>query len=357
MKFLIKIEEAIDQFILNFIEKMKNMTPHFVFKSIDWIKHSPAMVKKKAQSYAPKLKILGLKFIGYTEHYVTLIRGNIVGVLIYLRSEEFKKKDKVEMVVAPLRKFKTDPVMAFTVVLITAFFAGAGFFIFKNTEKIIVGTKALRAPASVEAEEEPSLEFKKLKFTSLDGKDFFLDVTVTAKSIEEKNKLLPIEKEIEEHLVGVKTHVNQLPLTKEDIDAIESEMLASIQGAKIQSVDVKQVLGGRPKYYMQTEKMASFKDLNLQLFLEDTRRNRQIWVDFTALASNRNIVLFLKDHEIEMRDHINMQVEPVIPQLPIEEEGRQIIKEKIQLEINEYLKKSGIEGKILEVYVDYIIVS
>ncbi len=357
MKFLIKIEEAIDQFILNFIEKMKGLTPHFIFDSIEWIKHSPALVKNKAQAYAPKLRVFSLKFIGYTQHYTTLVRGHIVGVLIYVRSEEFKKKNKVEMVVAPLRKFKTDPLMAFTVLVVTSFFAGAGFFIFKNTEKIILGTKALRAPASVEVEEEPSLEFKKLKFTSLDGKEFFLDVTVNAKSLEEKNKLLPIEKEIEEHLSGIKPHVNQLPLTKEDIDGIESEMLAAIQGAKIQSVEIKQVLGGRPKYFLQTEKMASFKDLNLQLFLEDTRRNRQIWVDFTALSSNRNIILFLKDHEIEMRDHINMQVEPVIPQLPIEEEGRQIIKEKIQLEINEYLKKNGIEGKILEIYVDYIIVS
>lgn len=357
MKFLIKIEEALDQFILNFIEKMKGLTPHFVFKSIDWVKHSPALAKKKAQSYAPKIRIFSLKVIGYTQHYTTLIRGHIVGVLIYLRSEEFKKKDKVEMIKAPLRKFKTDPIMALSAVVITSFFAGAGFLIFKNTEKIILGTKALRAPASVQVEEDLSLEFKKLKFQSLDGKDFYIDVKVNAKSMEEKDKLLPIEKEIEEHLLGVKTHVNQLPLTKDDIKAIETEMYAAISGAKIHSVEIKQVLAGRPKYFMQTEKMASFKDLNLQLFLEDTRRNRQIWVDFTALSSNRNVVLFLKDHEIEMRDHINMQVEPVIPQLPIEEEGRQIIKEKIQLEINEYLKKNGIEGKILEVYVDYIIVS
>lgn len=357
MKFLIKIEEAIDQFILNFIEKVKQATPHFVFASIDWVKSSPKLMKKKIDSFTPKVRIFYLKSIGYTEHYTTMVRGHIVGVLIYLRSEEFKKKDKVEMMVAPLRKFKTDPLKAFSVVIAVGFFSGTGYFIYKNTEKIIVGTKALRAPASAPEEEEPTLLFKKLKYTALDKKEFFLDVTVTASSLEERDKLIAIEKDIEKHLLGITLHINQLPLTAQDMETIETEMLAKISGSKIKSVAVKQVLDGRPKYFLQTEKLVSFKDLNLQLFLEDTRRNRQVWVDFTALSSNRNVILFLKDHEIETRDYINMHVEPVIPQLPIEEEGRQIIKEKIKLELNEYLKKSGVEGKILEIYVDYLIVS
>lgn len=357
MKFLIKIEEAIDQLILKFIEKMKGLTPSFIFQSIDWIKHSPALISKKAKSYSPKIRVFFLKVVGYSQHYTTMIRGHIVGVLIYLRSEEFKKRNKVEMVIAPLKKFKTDPLVAFSVLASVLFFSSAGYFVYKNTEKIISGTKALRAPASAHMEEEPILEFKKLKYNVLGDKELVLDVTITAKSLEDKKKLEEIEKDIEEHLLGITPHINQLPPTNEEIAALEHEMSSKIEGARIQSVSIKQVLGGRPKYFMQTEKLASFKDLNLQLFLEDTRRNRQIWVDFTALSSNRNVVLFLKDHEVELRDYLNMNVEPVIPQLPIEEEGRSIIKDKIKLELNEYLKKSGIEGKILEIYVDYLIVS
>ena len=356
MKFLIKIEEAIDQLILTFVEKMKGATPHFVFKSIDGIKHSPDLAKKLVKTYSPKVRIFFLKVVGYTEHYTTMIRGHVVGVLIYLRSEEFKNRNKVEMVLAPLKKFKTDPVKAFSVLLAVSFFSGTSYFIYKNTEKIILGTKALRAPASHEAE-EPILEFKKLKYHVLGDKEIELDVTITAKSLEDKKELEHIEKDIEEHLLGITLHINQLPPTSEEIHAIEAEMKEKIEGARIKSVEIKQVLEGRPKYFMQSEKLTSFKDINLQLFLEDTRRNRQIWVDFTALSSNRNIVLFLKDHEVEIRDYINMHVEPVIPQLPIEEEGRQIIKDKIKLELNEYLHKSGVEGKIIEIYVDYLIVS
>ena len=331
MKFLIKIEEAIDSLILSFVEKMKKATPHFVFQTFDWIKHTPQHSKALVKKYQPKLKIMMLKTVGYTEHYTTILRGLFIGVLIYLKSEEFKKANKVEMVVAPLRKFKTDPVKAFSVLLASGFLLSAGFFIFKNTEKIIVGTKALRAPAS-HVEEEPILEFKKIKYTVL-------------------------EKEIEEHLSGIHITAAALPLTTEDMKRVEAEILSKIAGAKISSVSVKQVLEGRPKYFLQLEKMTSIKDLNLQLFLEDTKRNRQVWIDFTSLASNRNVVLFLKDHSVEVRDYLNMHVEPVIPQLPIEEEGRQIIKEKLRLELNQFLKDNQIEGQILEIYVDYLMVS
>ncbi|MBC7430334.1 MAG: hypothetical protein H7336_17100 [Bacteriovorax sp.] len=356
MKFLIKIEEAVDNTIISLIEKMKHVTPHSVFAAIDWVKHTPQLAKKKYKVIQPKVRILFLKTIGYSQHYLTIVRGYLIAVNIYFKSEEFKKANKVDLALAPIKKFKTDPVKAFSVLLAVMFFGSASFLIFKNTEKIIVGTKALRAPASVEVVEEPIIVFKKIKYDVLE-KEIFLDITVKAKSLEERNKLTSVEKEIEELLSGMKIHATQLPLSHEDTDAIEKEMKALITGAKITDVEVKQVLEARPKYFMQLEKLYSMKDLNLQLFLEDTKRNRQVYVDFTCLTSNRNIILFLTDHAVEMRDYLNMHVEPVIPQLPIEEEGRQIIKEKIKLELNQFLKENEIEGKVLDIYVDYLMVS
>jgi hypothetical protein len=356
LKFLVKIEETIDKLILNFIEKMKHATPHFVFETLEWFKHSPDLVKKQIKVYQPKVRIFFLKIIGYSQHYITIVKGQFVGVMIYLKSDEFKNRNKVEMVVAPLRKFKTDPVKAFGVLILTCFLGSTTYFIFLNTSKIISGTKALRAPASVEVIEDPILEFKKIKYEVLD-KEIYLDVTIMAKSLEDRDKLIPMEHEIEEHLSGVHLAVTQLPISKEEMHLIEAEMLSKIAGPRIKSVEAKQVLEGRPKYFLQTEKLFAVKELNLQLFLEDTKRNRQIWIDFTALADNRNVILFLKDHDVEVRDYLNMHVEPVIPQLPIEEEGRQIIKDKVRFELNNFLKEAQIEGKILEIYVDYLIAS
>jgi flagellar basal body-associated protein FliL len=356
LKFLIKIEEAINQLILNFIEKMKHVTPHFIFAVIEWIKHSPHHIREKLAHHWPAIRLFFLKFIGYIQHYITMIRGHFVGVLIYLKSEEFKNKNKSELLLAPIKKFKTAPIKAFSTLLITFIFSAASYFIYMNAQKIVVGTKALRAPASAAVIEEPILEFKKLKYEILE-KEVVLDITLVANSLDEKDKLIKKEHEIEEHLLGMHIKAAQLPISEEELKALKAEIISTIHDAKIKSVEIKQVLEGRPEYFLLMEKTISVKNLNLQLFLEDTKRNRQIWINFSALASNRNAILFLKDHEVEIRDYLNMNVEPVIPQLPIEEEGRQIIKDKVRDELNEFLKNNGIEGKILEIYVDYLMVS
>ena len=334
---------------------MKKVTPHFIFHAVDWVKHIPDLVKKKNKALQPKIRIFFLKFIGYSEHYTTLVRGQIIKVNLYMKSDEYKQAKKFQLLISPLKKFKTDPVRAFSILLFVMFFGAASFGIYKNAEKITAGVKALRAPAAADLE-DPIIQFPKLKFSILD-KEVFLDVTIVAASVEERDKLIPIEKEIEHLISGLNFHVSSLPISHAENKAIEEEILSKISGAKIKNVEVKQVLEARPKYFMQIEKLVSIKDLNLQLFLEDTKRNRQVWIDFTCLTTNRNIILFLNDHKVETRDYLNMHVEPVIPQLPIEEEGRQIIKEKLRLELNEFLKANGIEGKILEVYVDYLIVS
>jgi flagellar basal body-associated protein FliL len=353
---LIKIEEVIDQLILSFIEKMKHATPHFLFSSVDWIKHSPTLLKEKIAHHKPGMKLRLQKFIGFFLHYITMLSGQFVAGFIYLKSDAFKKRNKFELATAPIRKFKTEPVKAFSILFATATVSYASYMIFVNTQKIISGTKALRAPASVHVEQEPILEFKKLKYEVLD-KEIFLDVTLVATSLEEVDKLTPIEKDIEELLLGIHINAAQLPLSEEEMNVLKQDIMAKLVGSKIKTVEIKQVLEARPKYFLQTEKLLKLKDIDLQLFLEDTKRNRQVYIDFTALATNRNAVLFLKDHDVEVRDYLNMNVEPVIPQLPIEEEGRQIIKDKVRDELNQFLKNNGVEGKILEIYVDYLMVS
>ena len=356
MKFLIKIEEAIDKVILNFIEKMKHATPQSFYSAMSNAKQSPVLLKNKFKFYQQKIQIFFLKFIGYSQHYTTMFKGLFVGMMIYLKSDEFKQRNKLEMILSPLKKISINPLPTLVISFITVFLGSTAYYIYINTSKIITGTQSLRAPASTIVFEEPILELKKIEYDVLDKK-IFLNIIITANSAEDREKLNKIEKDIEEQLSSVKVIASQLPLSKEDIHLIEVSMLSKIADPRIKSLEVKQALENRPKYFMQIEKMVMIKDLNLQLFLEDTKRNRQVYLDFTALADNRNVILFLKDHDAQIRDYLNMNVEPVIPQLPIEEEGRQIIKDKVKLELNNFLKEAQIEGKILEIYIDYLIAS
>ena len=123
----------------------------------------------------------------------------------------------------------------------------------------------------------------------------------------------------------------------------------------IKKISLKQSPKRRPAYFDQGDRLFAMKDVSLQIFLEDTSRNRQVMFDYSLLASNRNIVLYLKDHEDKVRDRLSTQIEPIIPRLPIEDEGKSIIKDKIRAELNEMLKEEKIEGRVLEVYLDYIL--
>ncbi|MGZ3790315.1 MAG: hypothetical protein ACXVLQ_17410 [Bacteriovorax sp.] len=380
MNFLAKIEEAINRFLENLLVKLKAATPAFFTSAIFFLAHLPLHAKKKGQNHAAKLRIMGLKFVGYSEHYTTIVRGQFTGLMIYLRSDAFKKSNKKDLLLIPLKYVKFHPVKTLMVLCTAGVLAASFTVIFKNTEKIIAGTKALRKPASMEsAEEDLFIEFKKHKFEVKFGASagghggggeeheytLYLDIKIEARNEKEKAFLEDMEEMLEDNIEALELPVSQLPLDSENLKKIEEMMASSLnadfrqigQNSPIKSIKLKQVLPGRPQYYRQGERMFSVSDINLQIFLEDTHRNRQVWLDFSVLASNRNVVLYLKNHEVELKDHLSTNVEPVIPQLPVEDEGRLIIKDKIRSEINQFLEKNEIEGKILEIYIDYLMVS
>ena len=380
MNFLIKIEEAINRFIESFSTKLISLIPDFIFIFINFLKHLPGLILQKIQNLKPKVRLFFLKFIGYTEHYTTIIRGHLISVSIYLRSDEFKKADKVDLLLKPVRFAKENPLKTISGLFSLVIFGVAITIVFQNAEKIALGTYALRKPASMEsAEEDIFIEMKNHKFDVVIAPakgghggggeaheyELYLDIRIEANNPHDKEYLEHMEEMLDDNLEALEMPVSQLPLTEDNKKQIEEVMRKSLNAdfmkighdSPIKNINLKQVLPSRPAYYRQAERMMSISDINLQIFLEDTNRNRQVWIDFSILAENRNIILYLTDHEVELKDHLTNNVEPVLPQLPIEEEGRGIIKEKIRNELNDFLKKNHIEGKVLEVYIDYLMAS
>jgi hypothetical protein len=379
MNFLIKIEEAINNLIIHLFEKLKAMAPHFIFVWISFFTHLPATILKKIKSFLPKLKSFFSTLLGFLSSAIAPIRGLITGSLTYLRSDEFKSIDKTAFLLSPFSFTKHHPFKALLVLLILFMLSGATSLMFKSAEKIVTGTKALRSPASAQmSEEDVYLEFKKHKFgvriiprggnsTGWGNQEYpvFFDIQIEAHNPRHKEFLEHMEEMLDDNLKALEITVDQLPIEKEDQKLIEQKMVMTLNHDfmqighpnPIKNIKIKQILPVRPPYYRLEERMMSVADINLQIFLEDTHRNRQVWLEFSILTSNRNALLYLKSHEIEFKDHLTTNVEPVIPQLPIEEEGRLIIKDKIRIELNNFLKKNEIEGKILEVYINYLMVS
>jgi hypothetical protein len=376
VNFLQKIIDAINGLLILIFDKMYGLIPGFVFAFTKFLRHLPSDLKHKYQNdLSPKIRIWRLKFIGYTHHYTDQIKVKTKDFISYINSDEFKNINKKELLLSPFRFAIHSPKKAFATFLAIGVFCYGIGIVYTNTGIIVNGTKSLRKPASAEeAEIDTTIKLEKIKFEAKVGEghggeekesEIVLTITIDASSDKEKKYLESIHEEIADALEEVEIKAKQMPLNKDDAKLVEDMMLKTLNellkeqahlGA-IKTLRLEQVMEGRPFYFLQTEKIYALKDVNIQIFLEDTKRNRQVYFDFSMLATNRYIVMFLTEHEIELRDFLTTNVEPVLPRLPLEEEGRGIIKDKIRDEVNEFLKIYKVEGKVQEVYIDSLISS
>lgn len=381
MNFLVKIEEAVNKFLLMIAEKFKALLPHFLFEIVPAIKKIIPFIIHWFHNYLPKVKILLLKTVGYGKHYITSGIGLIKDAIKYLRSDEFKH-NKAVVIKQPFLFCAKHPVAAIYRIIGTAIFSLASFLIFTNIKTVIVGTTKLRAPASAHNAEfapENEIELKNHKFeialkSSGGGhgggggnthrkEEIIFDIIIETSSKELKEKLEKDEKLLDAELEAFEFNISGLPVSEGEKNGNEKELTTFLnhQFLKmghekniIKKITLRQSPKRRPAYFGQEDRMYAMTDITLQIFLEDTSHNRQVYFNYSVLASNRNIILFFKDNELKIRDRLSTQVEPILPRLPIEDEGKSIIKDKIRYELNEMLKEEKIEGHVLEVYLDYI---
>ena len=57
----------------------------------------------------------------------------------------------------------------------------------------------------------------------------------------------------------------------------------------------------------------------------------------------------------ELKDYFFMNVQPIISSFPLESEGKKILKEKIQKELNIFLSTQKVEGQVIDVNITDII--
>lgn len=111
----------------------------------------------------------------------------------------------------------------------------------------------------------------------------------------------------------------------------------------------------RPYYYKQTRKHSLFTNLKLPVYYKSKKNVTSLTIDFNIITDYRATLQEIEKHHDKIRDHLLMNVEPVQAEFPLENEGREILKSKIQFELNEYLKKNKIEGSIKEVQIMYVL--
>ncbi len=111
----------------------------------------------------------------------------------------------------------------------------------------------------------------------------------------------------------------------------------------------------RPVYYKQETRIVTFSNLQLPVYVQGNNELRSLIIDFSVQASNRFTKNWVGRHEFQIRDHLAMTLEPVLPAFPMTDEGRTMLAEKLKQEFNVFLAAQKIEGVVEDVRIIYVL--
>jgi len=178
-------------------------------------------------------------------------------------------------------------------------------------------------------------------------KNFFLLpwylVTIHSRSLSALQMLLLITLSISSiiSLFAINTSVRQLAHKY-----LVSRMPASIE---------EEAIYDRPDYYKKDLRHVEITNLRLPVFFSNVNELKTVDIDFMITTSNRFSRTFIHKHDLHLRDHLFLNLEPIVPSLPLNDEGKEIIRQKLLRETDEFLKKHKIEGHVTEVKITYIL--
>lgn len=113
----------------------------------------------------------------------------------------------------------------------------------------------------------------------------------------------------------------------------------------------------KPEYQAYEKRTLKVFNVKVPIFQESISAIRSVTIDFTVRTDTRFSKQYLEEYEYKLKDYFFLTVEPVVSEFPLEEEGKSILKDKIQRELNNFLKVHGVEGEVVEVKIVFIIAS
>jgi hypothetical protein len=116
-----------------------------------------------------------------------------------------------------------------------------------------------------------------------------------------------------------------------------------------------EILYDRPDYYKEQSRHLEISGLRLPVYVANVNELRTIDIDFSATMTNRLSRMTLEKLEFQLRDHLVLNVEPMLASFPLEEEGKIIIREKLTVEIKRFMQSRQIEGDVKEIKLIYIL--
>lgn len=126
--------------------------------------------------------------------------------------------------------------------------------------------------------------------------------------------------------------------------------------AVVVEVDNENTPSKRPEYYKQQERELRVRNISFPVYVgtRGPASVKKVVMDFTFVSSNRYIREYFFDNIHLLRDKLNTSLEQMLPEFPLEDDGKRVIKEKIQKEMQVLLNDLKIEGSIEKVYIHSI---
>lgn len=117
----------------------------------------------------------------------------------------------------------------------------------------------------------------------------------------------------------------------------------------------EEIIYERPNYYKQQFRHLTLTNIRLPIYAPNINELKSIDIDFTATLSNRLGKMKMEKLEFQLRDHLISEIEPMSASFPLEDEGKEILRKKLILEVNDFLKSREIEGVVEELKITYIL--
>lgn len=111
----------------------------------------------------------------------------------------------------------------------------------------------------------------------------------------------------------------------------------------------------RPDYYKKEKRHLEFTSLRIPVYIAKVNQLKSVDVDFNVTFSTRESRKIMSKREFQLRDHLLLNLEPSIADFPLKEEGKEILRRKLAIEINNYLKEHEIQGHVVNVEITYIL--
>lgn len=121
------------------------------------------------------------------------------------------------------------------------------------------------------------------------------------------------------------------------------------------SVESEESQFSRPDYYKKEKRHLSFNSLRIPVYVAKVNQLKSVDVDFNVTFSTRESRKIMGKREFQLRDHLLLNLEPSIADFPLKEEGKEILRRKLAIEINNYLKDNEINGHVVNVEITYML--